>query len=179
MRSKAFRIIVFDWDGTAVKDRTVDARPVAAALQELLELDVYVVVVTGTNFANIERQFSCHVTGPCKRNLYICTNRGSEVFGFDSRSELFLLYQKERILMDERRKLDSELKTALTEVNTLSGLLPVCSFCKKVRDDKGYWEQIEAYVMSHSQAKFTHGICPACAKKFDPTITATNLGQHP
>lgn len=57
---------------------------------------------------------------------------------------------------------------ALREVKTLSGLLPVCSHCKKVRDDKGYWNQIEAYVMAHSNAGFSHGICPECAEKHYP-----------
>lgn len=95
MRRRAYRVIVFDWDGTAVKDRAADARPVARALQELLQLGVYVVVVTGTNYANIERQFAIHISGPCKRNLYVCTNRGSEVFGFDAHADLYLLYHRE------------------------------------------------------------------------------------
>lgn len=121
MQGRAFRIIVFDWDGTAVKDRAADARPVARALQDLLELDVYVVVVTGTNFANIERQFSCHVTGPGKRNLYICTNRGSEVFGFDARSELFLLYQREPT-DEENLALDRAAEAVKDEVERDSGV---------------------------------------------------------
>jgi kojibiose phosphorylase len=95
MRERPFRVFAFDWDGTAVKDRGADARPVARALQELMELEVSVVLVTGTNYANIERQFACHVSGPHKRNLYVCTNRGSEVFGYDSRGELYQLFLRE------------------------------------------------------------------------------------
>ncbi len=56
----------------------------------------------------------------------------------------------------------SELQVALANVRTLSGLLPICAYCKRVRDDKDYWQQIEQYVGDHSQAEFSHGICPEC-----------------
>jgi PAS domain S-box-containing protein len=68
----------------------------------------------------------------------------------------------------EREKLISELKGALANVKTLSGLLPICSHCKKIRDDKGYWNQIESYIRDHSEAEFSHGICKECAKKHYP-----------
>jgi hypothetical protein len=58
-----------------------------------------------------------------------------------------------------------ELRNALAKVNQLSGLLPICASCKKIRDDKGYWTQIEGYIRDHSEADFTHGICPECAEK--------------
>lgn len=64
----------------------------------------------------------------------------------------------------------SELELALANVKTLSGLLPICSSCKKIRDDSGYWRQIEAYISSHSEAHFTHGICPECAERLYPTV---------
>jgi len=66
----------------------------------------------------------------------------------------------------EREKLISELKEALAQVKTLRGCLPICATCKKIRDDKGYWTRIEQYIMDHTDADFTHGICPDCAKKF-------------
>jgi len=69
---------------------------------------------------------------------------------------------------DERERLIVELQDALAEVRTLSGLLPICSSCKKIRDDQGYWNQIEDYISSHSEATFSHGICPECAKKLYP-----------
>ncbi|MGA7827178.1 MAG: PAS domain S-box protein [Geobacteraceae bacterium] len=62
----------------------------------------------------------------------------------------------------ERIQLVRDLKKALDEVKTLSGLLPICSFCKKVRDDQGYWKQIESYITEHSELFFTHGLCPDC-----------------
>jgi CheY-like chemotaxis protein len=69
---------------------------------------------------------------------------------------------------EEREKLIRELQQALTAVKTLSGLLPICASCKKIRDDKGYWNQIEVYIRAHSQAEFSHGLCPDCAKRLYP-----------
>lgn len=63
----------------------------------------------------------------------------------------------------ERETLVKDLQTALSRVKTLSGLLPICSHCKKIRDDTGYWNQIETYIATHSDAMFSHGICPECA----------------
>jgi PAS domain S-box-containing protein len=64
----------------------------------------------------------------------------------------------------EKERLVVELRKALGEVKTLSGLFPICAHCKKIRDDKGYWNQIESYIREHSSANFTHSICPDCAK---------------
>jgi PAS domain S-box-containing protein len=66
----------------------------------------------------------------------------------------------------ERDILIKKLQKALNEVKTLSGLLPICSHCKKIRDDKGYWNQLEEYVTKYSDAKFSHGICPDCIKEY-------------
>ena len=63
-----------------------------------------------------------------------------------------------------------ELKHTLLKVKTLSGLLPICAHCKKIRDDKGYWNQIESYIRDHSEAEFSHSICQDCAKKHYPDI---------
>ncbi|MDI7260282.1 MAG: PAS domain S-box protein [Thermodesulfobacteriota bacterium] len=70
----------------------------------------------------------------------------------------------------EREKLIQELQEALTKVKKLSGLLPICASCKKIRDDKGYWNQIEGYIRDHSEAEFSHGICPDCARKLYPEL---------
>jgi PAS domain S-box-containing protein len=67
-----------------------------------------------------------------------------------------------------RDKLITELQTALADVKTLSGLVPICANCKKIRDDKGFWMQVESYIQRHSQAHFSHGICPDCMKKLYP-----------
>lgn len=67
-----------------------------------------------------------------------------------------------------RESVIRELQAALSKVKTLSGLLPICAACKKVRDDQGYWQQIENYISAHSEADFTHGICPECARRLYP-----------
>jgi hypothetical protein len=61
-----------------------------------------------------------------------------------------------------------ELTEALAKVKTLSGLLPVCAWCKKIRNDAGYWQRIETYLSEHSEAHFTHGVCPDCMAKSFP-----------
>lgn len=60
------------------------------------------------------------------------------------------------------------LEVALSKIKTLSGMLPICSHCKKIRDDKGYWSQVESYIREHTDAEFSHGICPECMKKHYP-----------
>ena len=70
----------------------------------------------------------------------------------------------------ERENLIAELQDAVRKIKTLSGLLPICSNCKKIRDDKGYWKQIESYIRDHSEAEFTHSMCPICAKKLYPEL---------
>jgi PAS domain S-box-containing protein len=65
----------------------------------------------------------------------------------------------------EREKLVKELQYALDNIKTLQGLIPICSNCKKIRDDKGFWNQVEVYVSEHTDARFSHGICPDCGKK--------------
>jgi len=84
----------------------------------------------------------------------------------------------ERSLVElERGKLIVELTTALSDVKTLSGLLPICCACKKIRDDKGYWRQIETYLQEHSNAAFSHGICPVCAKELYPDYYNDELNK--
>jgi len=68
------------------------------------------------------------------------------------------------------KKEHDKLLNALKEIKTLAGLLPICASCKKIRDDKGYWNQIEGYIQQHSNAQFSHAICPACAKKLYPDL---------
>ena len=63
----------------------------------------------------------------------------------------------------------AQLQDALSRVKQLQGLLPICSYCKRIRDDHDYWQQVETYMSEHSQATFTHGICPECYEKFFKT----------
>lgn len=68
----------------------------------------------------------------------------------------------------DRESAIANLEKALSEIKTLRGILPLCSFCKKVRDDEGYWEQVDIYIRKHSEADISHGICPECFKKQYP-----------
>jgi len=90
---------------------------------------------------------------------------GGQVIGL-----VFSLYEttERKRYQEKMDQLIFELKKALAKVRTLSGFLPICSSCKKIRDDKGYWEQIEVYIRDHSDAEFSHGICPECMKKLYP-----------
>lgn len=80
---------------------------------------------------------------------------------------------KQKRAEKEREKLIAQLQKALAEVKKLSGLLPICASCKKIRNDQGYWEQIETYIGSRSEADFSHGICPECKKKLYPELKNT------
>jgi PAS domain S-box-containing protein len=75
---------------------------------------------------------------------------------------------KKKQAANERETLIKELRKALAEINTLRGILPLCSFCKKIRDDEGYWEKVDIYISKHSQADISHSICPECMKKYYP-----------
>jgi CHASE3 domain sensor protein len=78
----------------------------------------------------------------------------------------------------EQRELIKKLEKALAEVKTLSGLIPICGWCKKVRNDTGFWQSVEQYVASHTEATFSHGICPDCAEKFKADILKANRGTE-
>jgi hypothetical protein len=89
--------------------------------------------------------------------------------------DIQLAHDKIQMEMEERRRAEiekdhviAELKDALTKVKLLSGMLPICASCKKIRDDKGYWQQVEAYITTHSDVQFSHSVCPECAKKLYP-----------
>ena len=71
----------------------------------------------------------------------------------------------------------AELRAALSQVKTLSGLLPICSGCKQIRDDDGYWRQVESYLAAHADVTFTHGICPSCVRKQYPDLADQILGK--
>jgi len=77
--------------------------------------------------------------------------------------------ERERLL-EEREQLIQECQEALATVKRLSGLLPICASCKRIRNDRGYWQQIEQYLNEHSEATFSHGLCPECARRLYPDL---------
>ncbi len=72
---------------------------------------------------------------------------------------------------------NAELEEALAKVKLLSGLLPICASCKKIRDDDGYWQQVEVYIKEHSEAEFSHGICPDCMQRLYPEFYEDGLNK--
>jgi len=80
------------------------------------------------------------------------------------------IHVKLRQALERERGLRRSLEETLAQVKTLSGLLPICAKCKKIRDDNGYWNQIEAFISAHSDADFTHGICPDCSSALYPEM---------
>jgi hypothetical protein len=74
------------------------------------------------------------------------------------------------LLVLNSHRTEAELQQALEEVRTLQGIIPICASCKKIRDDQGAWNQLESYISQHSQARFSHGYCPDCAKKAMATL---------
>lgn len=77
----------------------------------------------------------------------------------------------------ERDKVIEDLQKAISEIKTLRGMIPICASCKNVRDDQGYWKQIEKYISEHTEAKFTHGICPECRDKLYPELKGLSGGK--
>jgi hypothetical protein len=100
----------------------------------------------------------------------------------DIQAELTVAQQeieRRKVAEKERDDVIRELKKTLSEVKVLRGLIPICSSCKRIRDDKGYWNQIESYIKKHSEAEFSHGICPECIEKLYPDLKGyKNTDDH-
>ncbi|MDH4320972.1 MAG: hypothetical protein OEV73_05670 [Desulfobulbaceae bacterium] len=80
---------------------------------------------------------------------------------------------------EEKERMIEELRQALAEVKTLRGIIPICAYCKNIRDDHGYWNQVEAYLSKNSEADFSHGICPTCLQKHFPEIEKRQAAATP
>jgi len=87
-------------------------------------------------------------------------------------------WQKQIDSQAERDHLIQNLTHALAEVKNLKGMLPICGHCKKIRDDQGYWNHLESYISEHTDATFTHGVCPDCAKELRQELQARRSGQN-
>ncbi len=110
-------------------------------------------------------------------SLLVVTSLGSEKGGTAGFLGIFRDISERKKSDAEREKLIIELKETLAHVKTLSGLIPICAWCKNVRSDTGYWQTVEQYVRTHSEASFSHGVCPSCAGKFKDDIS--RAGQKP
>lgn len=115
-------------------------------------------VLSGSEITGVIEFFSRQVRKPDEHLLLMMGALGSQIGLFLSRKRVEA----------ERERLLKELQEAMASIKTLSGLLPICATCKKIRDDSGSWNRVEDYVRDRSQAEFTHGICPDCARKIHP-----------
>ena len=102
------------------------------------------------------------------QNLRLAENIGSQIAGAVANTQLFTKIKRAE---EAQEKLIRELEDALSQIKQLKGLLPICMYCKKIRDDKNYWQAIESYITEHSEAIFSHGICPECMKKHYPDFS--------
>jgi hypothetical protein len=150
----------------------VGRRDASTTLQELLRQGrTSAVYKARGGLDGVERTFAFTRVGDFP--LYIHVGRASEDYLAQSRTEArigWLVFGIFALLTTGlawllHRAWERERQKALEEVHELSGLLPICATCKKIRDDAGYWNQLESYVQAHSSAQFTHGICPDCAAK--------------
>ncbi len=122
----------------------------------------------GFNYALIRRIIISSLVVLCLFSIYLWQIKKRNLIISNKNNELERVgFELEKTNQDLDTK-NKELTKALEEVKTLGGLLPICASCKKIRDDKGYWNQIEGYIQKHSDAKFSHSICPECAKKIYP-----------
>jgi hypothetical protein len=150
-------------DGTSLEGQKITADVVEA----------YVPIMSGDKFIGVfEIYYDVTETKKKLDSLVLHSSITVATLALGLMIAIGLLLLKENRVISERKQAEqkresliSELQKALSEVKTLSGLLPFCASCKKVRDDKGYWRQVETYIHQHTNAKVSHGICPDCAKK--------------
>jgi len=110
-----------------------------------------------------------------EEDLKLAERVGNQIAGAIANAQLFNEIKRAK---EEREKVVLQLQDALAKVKKLSGLIPICASCKKIRDDKGYWNQIETYLLHHSEAEFSHGICPECMKKLYPDLCNNEKDDH-
>lgn len=134
----------------------IDGITAAAAIQEISPTPV-VILTAHPDYANLLKATAAGVGAFVVKPPQAAELERAITVAIARHADLLALYQKNR-----------ELEQTLAEVKTLKGLLPICCVCKKIRDDQGYWEQVEAYLEKHTEAEFTHGYCPSCLGKYFP-----------
>jgi PAS domain S-box-containing protein len=142
---------------STIGKRLIDLLPGQAQLEDILSDNKNGFCELQLNYSNQQHYFEVKVTSLSR-----------EITGDSGKSVLFHDITERKVIELEREKLVNDLRNALSEVKTLHGLLPICSHCKKIRNDQGYWQHVEEYVRQHSEAEFSHGICPDCMAKLYP-----------
>lgn len=150
----------------------MDGVEAAAKIKELWDTPI-VFLTANADDATFERAKSIaphgYVLKPFEeRELHIAI----DVALYKSKVEKKLNDYRERLesILSEREELIADLRRSLKQVKILSGLLPICASCKKIRDDKGYWNRLESYLSEHSNVEFSHSVCPECVEKLYPEL---------
>jgi signal transduction histidine kinase len=175
-----FREILRDGKGTSIDIRHSDK--LSSALESLSaeQFDIIVSDLGLPDSQGIETFLSIHtrypdtpiivLTGMSDEDLAIkAVQSGAQDYLVKGRVEGDLLIRSMRYAI-ERQKMIAQLEKNLKEIKTLRGLIPMCAWCRNIRDDKGYWKKVEKYIEEHTDASFTHGICPRCMKKVNPEL---------
>ena len=174
--------ILVDLEGTILAINEIAARRIGKSVDELIGLGIFEylphdVAVSRKIMAEEVIYSGKPLRFQDKRAGKLYDNNIYPVFDDEGKVRALAIFAKdvteakqaEESLILERDK----LRTALAKIKKLSGLLPICASCKKIRDDKGYWNQIEIYIRQHSDAQFSHSICPECATELYPEIKLT------
>lgn len=169
-------IVLYYLDGTIIDVNQRVLEQFGYRRSEILSLKVRDLIPTG--FLNESRKAFDRIIQEGYVSFEITLKkRNAEIFPAEVSASLFEIRGKkviQGIVRDiakrkqaqrEQERLIIELREAYSKVKILSGMLPICTSCKKIRDDRGYWNQIEAYIRDHSEAEFSHGLCPECADK--------------
>ena len=121
-------------------------------------------MAAGGNPASLELEFFDHNQNKVVVDIHVhpVFNEDNQVTCFDGIAKIITKQKQDEL---EREKLIQDLKKALEEIKTLKGIIPICSYCHKIRNDKGAWDRLEEYLSKHSGAEFSHGICPSCLER--------------
>ncbi len=171
-KTKQFGKGPWNWTGMKQKDKNIAVDTLGNEyrihIQKLVNYPGWDLIYLHSDYRVLEE-----IIVPIRRSIGVGVVTLCIIFG----SIVFFLYVKANASIVQRKKAEqalefekNKLQDALSKVKELSGMFPICASCKKIRDDKGYWNQIESYIRDHSEAEFSHGICPDCAKKLYPDI---------
>jgi two-component system, response regulator PdtaR len=171
-------------NGREAVEKTIELRPDVVLMDIMLKGDMM-----GTEAAEqIRREAGIpviYLTANSNDSIFMKA-RETEPFGFilkpfeepALRANIEIAIYKRR-MEREREALVQQLQEALAQVKTLSGLMPICAWCKNVRSDQGYWQTVEQYIRANSDLTISHGVCPACQKKFEAEVMAKNAKSEP
>ena len=182
-------VVVFDPQGRFLRINDTFEKLTGFSILDIVGKTFWETLLSKDESRNIEKVFNQILRGkfPQEHQSKIITKDGQRrtiVWSFTAllkhqKQDTYIIASgvditKLKQLEEERERIINELQEALRKVKTLSGLFPICSRCKKIRDDKGYWNQIEEYIQKYSDAEFSHSLCPDCVKSLYPEYYQTS-----